>query len=105
LSTAPVKTYAASEDGKSSENSGARHKKRGSFSHAIIRATGLDIPRTKDEAARMEEGESPTFGPRKEEVITGLYRRWKGGEGSGDGGGDEAMERVRVGWTEEVAEE
>jgi hypothetical protein len=105
LSTAPVKTYAASEGGSSSEILSARNKKRGSFSHAIIRATGLDVPRAKDEAARMEEGESPTFGPRKEEVITGLYRRWKGGEGSGDGGGDEAMERVRVGWTEEVAEE
>jgi hypothetical protein len=53
----------------------------------------------------MEEGESSAFGPRKDEVVTGLYRRWKGGEGSGDGGGDEAMEKVRVGWTEEVAEE
>jgi hypothetical protein len=105
LSTAPVKTYAASEGGSSSEVLSARNKKRGSFSHAIIRATGLDVPRAKDEAARMEEGESPTFGPRKEEVITGLYGRWKGGEGSGDGGGDEAMERVRVGLTEEVAEE
>ena len=58
-----------------------------------------------EEAARMEEGESSAFGPRKDEVVTGLYRRWEGGEGSGDGGGDEAMERVRVGWTEEVAEE
>jgi hypothetical protein len=107
LSTAPVKTrkYAASEGAESSEGSIARTKKRGSISHAIIRATGLDVPRTRDEAARMEEGESSAFGPRKDEVVTGLYRRWKGGEGSGDGGGDEAMEKVRVGWTEEVAEE
>lgn len=38
----------------------------------IIKATGLDVYRKRDEAAQMEEGESP-FRPREEEA--GLYRR------------------------------
>lgn len=48
-------------------------RKRNSLSIAIARATGLDIYREKDEAARMEEGESPRFAPKKEEG--GLYQR------------------------------
>jgi hypothetical protein len=33
-----------------------------------------------------------------------LYRRWKGGEGSGgDGSGDVAMEKVRLSWSGESA--
>jgi hypothetical protein len=32
-----------------------------------------------------------------------LYRRWKGGGGSGDKGGDDVMEKVRLGWTGESA--
>lgn len=72
-------SYADSERASSptptsnSSGTAARHKKRGSLS-LIIRATGLDVHRAKrDEAAQMEEGESPAFTPRKEEE--GLYRR------------------------------
>ena len=91
---APVRTrsYAASEGAKSSEGSFPRkNKKRLSISHAIIRATGLDVQRTRDEAARMEEGESPAFGPRREEA--GLYRRFVGrsDSGVGIGGGGEGV--------------
>jgi hypothetical protein len=54
------------------ENVSPRNKKRNSLS-LFIRATGLDVHRKRDEAAQMEEGESPAFAPRKEEE--GLYRR------------------------------
>lgn len=54
------------------ENVSPRNKKRNSLS-LFIRATGLDVHRKRDEAAQMEEGESPAFTPRKEEE--GLYRR------------------------------
>jgi hypothetical protein len=54
------------------ENVSPRNKKRNSLS-LFIRATGLDVHRKRDEAAQMEEGESPAFAPKKEEE--GLYRR------------------------------
>lgn len=54
------------------ENVAPRNKKRNSLS-LFIRATGLDVHRKRDEAAQMEEGESPAFAPKKEEE--GLYRR------------------------------
>jgi hypothetical protein len=54
------------------ENVSPRNKKRNSLS-LFIRATGFDGNRKRDEAAQMEEGESPAFAPRKEEE--GLYRR------------------------------
>jgi hypothetical protein len=54
------------------ENVSLRSKKRNSLS-LFIRATGLDVHRKRDEAAQMEEGESPAFAPRTEEE--GLYRR------------------------------
>jgi hypothetical protein len=61
--------YPQSEPG----NAAPRKKKRNSLSVAIIRATGLDIHRVRDEAAQMEEGESPAFTPKKEEE--GFYQR------------------------------
>lgn len=50
------------------------------------------MERTRDEAARMEEGESPVFEKRKgEDGEAGLYggnrRRRSSGSGSGSGGG------------------
>lgn len=54
------------------ENVAPRNKKRNSLS-LFIRAAGLDVHRKRDEAAQMEEGESPAFAPKKEEE--GLYRR------------------------------
>ena len=61
--------YAQSEP----DNVVPRNRKRNSLSLAIIRATGRDFHRVRDEAAQMEEGESPAFAPKKEEE--GLYRR------------------------------
>lgn len=52
------------------DNISPRNKKRNSLSLLIM---GLDGRRKRDEAAQMEEGESPAFAPRKEEE--GLYRR------------------------------
>ncbi|GAB7325967.1 hypothetical protein MBLNU13_g10015t1 [Cladosporium sp. NU13] len=70
--TSPLATvhnaYAQSEP----DNVSPRNKKRNSLS-LFIRATGLDVNRKRDEAAQMEEGESPAFAPRQEEE--GLYRR------------------------------
>ena len=70
--TSPLATgqsaYAQSEP----DSVSPRTKKRNSLS-LFIRATGLDVNRKRDEAAQMEEGESPAFAPRKEEE--GLYRR------------------------------
>ena len=72
---------AQSEDAAGTDNlllpNASRNKKRLSISHAILRAT-TDLERTRDEAARMEEGESPVFGPGREE---------REGENGGGGGG------------------
>jgi hypothetical protein len=65
--------YAQSEGPISpTETVALRMKKRGSLS-LLLGATGLDIRRRRDEAAQMEEGESPAFAPKKEEE--GFYRR------------------------------
>ena len=69
LSPVSQPDYAQSEP----DNVAPRKKKRNSISVALIRATGLDIHRVRDEAAQMEEGESPAFAPKKEEE--GFYRR------------------------------
>lgn len=61
-------TYAVSEGAVS-----PRNRKRGSLS-LFIKATGLDVHRRRDEAAQMEEGESPAFVPKRESEA-GLWRR------------------------------
>jgi hypothetical protein len=51
----------------------SRNKKRKSLSHLLISATGFSGAGRRDEAAQMEEGQSPAFAPRREEE--GLYQR------------------------------
>jgi hypothetical protein len=60
--------YAQSEGSATSRN-----KKRNSLSHLLISATGFSGAGRRDEAAQMEEGQSPAFAPRREEE--GLYQR------------------------------
>ena len=110
-STAPVK--ARTQGPKRSERIYVHNKKRDS-----IQAIGemLEAVRFKgfegewededEEEAEGKGGSSAIGGPGKKEEegsTTGLYRRWKGGEGSGDKGGDDVMEKVRLGWTGQSA--
>jgi hypothetical protein len=60
--------YAQSEGSPNSRN-----KKRNSLSHLLISATGFSGAGWRDEAAQMEEGQSPAFVPTREEE--GLYQR------------------------------
>jgi hypothetical protein len=64
----PSHVYAQSEGSATSRN-----KKRNSLSHLLISATGFSGAGRRDEAAQMEEGQSPAFAPRREEE--GLYQR------------------------------
>ena len=68
--TSPLPTVHSAYAQPEPDNISPRNKKRNSLSLLIM---GLDGRRKRDEAAQMEEGESPAFAPRKEEE--GLYRR------------------------------
>lgn len=100
---ASIKGSSSTSNSNSSDIFPSRNRNRLSISHAFIRATGLDVQRTRGEAARMEEGESPGFGPRREEQEVGFYVRRRregsgnsGSEGKGDVAGLELGEGCEV---------
>jgi hypothetical protein len=110
-STAPVKAH--TQGPKRSERICVHNKKRDSI-QAIgemleaVRFKGFEGEwEDEDEEEAEGKGENSAIGgPGKKEEgsTTGLYRRWKGGEGSGgDGSGDVAMEKVRLSWSGESA--